>query len=262
MKSSEDKQENLKKSIEWISEASEEKASLVCFPEFQMAYSPSGQSPAALAANAETVRGEFVSALARAARKHRIAAVVTIYEKSGRPDRVYDTALEISARGQIVRVYRKLHLYDALGFKESKKLAPGRAIMPPARTAAGRVGLMICYDLRFPELARLLAVAGADVLAVPSAWVQGEMKQEHWRTMVKARAIENGSYVIAPDQVGNIYCGSSMAVDPFGVVVAEIEGEREGLATFEIDKKRLSQVRSSLPLLKNRRTDIYRLSPL
>ena len=85
------------------------------------------------------------------------------------------------------------------------------------------------------------------------------MKEDHWQTMVKARAIENGSYVVAPDQVGNIYCGRSMVVDPFGLVLADM-GQREGIEVVEIDAKRVQQVRRSLPLLKNRRADIYSLS--
>jgi predicted amidohydrolase len=105
-----------------------------------------------------------------------------------------------------------------------------------------------------------LTVKGADVLIAPSAWVAGEMKEEHWQTMIKARAIENGSYIVAPDQVGNIYCGKSMVVDPFGIVLLDM-GKREGMKIVDIDKTRINQVRSSLPLLKNRRTDIYTLSP-
>jgi deaminated glutathione amidase len=165
----------------------------------------------------------------------------------------------ISQSGAITSVYRKLHLYNALGFKESTKLIPGKSIVKPAKTSAGSVGLLICYDLRFPELSRLLTIKGADALVVPSAWVAGEMKEEHWQTMIKARAIENGSYVIAPDQVGNIYCGMSMVVDPFGVVLLDM-GQREGVEMVDIDRARIQQVRRSLPLLKNRRTDIYRLS--
>jgi predicted amidohydrolase len=156
-------------------------------------------------------------------------------------------------------IYRKLHLYDALGFKESAKLSKGKDIKGPVRTKAGSVGLMICYDLRFPELSRILTLKGADVLVAPSAWVQGEMKEEHWQTMVKARAIENGAYVVAPDQVGNIYCGRSMVVDPFGVVLADME-KREGIEIVEVDRQRIREVRKSLPLLKNRRSDVYNLS--
>ena len=259
MRSSEDKQENLEKSVDFIAEAAGKGAELVCFPEFQMGFSPATQSAAQLAGVAETVKGNFVSTLAAAAKKNRIGIVAAIYEKSGRPNRVYDTAVMISPAGKVSAAYRKLHLYNALGFKESAKLAPGKTIAKPAKTNAGSIGLLICYDLRFPELSRILAVRGADVLVAPSAWVAGEMKEEHWQTMVKARAIENGSYVVAPDQVGNIYCGRSMAVDPFGVVLVDM-GQREGVEAVDIDRSRVQKVRKSLPLLKNRRTDVYKLT--
>jgi len=259
MRSSEDKRENLKKSVDFIAEAGGKGADLVCFPEFQMAFSPGSQSAAQLSGIAETVRGNFVSTLASAAKKNKIGIVATIYEKSDKSQRVYDTAVMISPVGKVSSVYRKLHLYNALGFKESAKLVPGKNIVKPAKTSAGSVGLLICYDLRFPEMSRILTVKGAAVLVAPSAWVAGEMKEEHWQTMIKARAIENGSYVIAPDQVGNIYCGRSMAVDPFGVVLVDM-GQREGVEIVDIDGSRVQQVRKSLPLLKNRRTDVYRLS--
>ncbi len=258
LKSSEDKQENLRRSVDYVAEASAKKASLVCFPEFQMAFSPGSQSPAELSKIAETINGNFVATLRAAARKNRIGVVCTIYEKS-KSDRVFDTAVVISSAGAVTSVYRKLHLYDALGFKESKKLVAGKKIEKPTKTAAGKVGVMICYDLRFPELSRLLTVSGADILVAPSAWVAGPMKEEHWQTMVKARAIENGSYVVAPDQAGNIYAGRSMVVDPFGTVLLDM-GQREGMEVVELDMGKVKQVRQSLPLLKNRRTDIYRLS--
>lgn len=257
LKSSEDKQENLKRSVDYIAEAAA-KASLVCFPEFQMAFSPSSQSPAELSKIAETVRGDFVTTLRSAARKNRIGVVATIYEKA-KGSRVFDTAIVISSSGAVMSVYRKLHLYDALGFKESKKLMAGKKIERPAKTPAGKIGVMICYDLRFPELSRLLTVNGADILVAPSAWVAGPMKEEHWQTMVRARAIENGSYVVAPDQVGNIYAGRSMVVDPFGVILLDM-GQNEGMDVVELDIGKVKKVRESLPLLKNRRTDIYRLS--
>ncbi len=258
LRSSEDKQENLKRSVAYIDEASAKKASLVCFPEFQMAFSPGSQSPAELSKIAETVRGDFVATLRAAAKKNRVGVVATIYEK-GRSNRVFDTAVVISAKGTIMSVYRKLHLYDALGFKESKKLIAGKKIEKPTKTLAGKIGIMICYDLRFPELSRILTVNGADMLIAPSAWVAGPMKEEHWQTMIKARAIENGSYVIAPDQIGNIYAGRSMVVDPFGRIVLDM-GQAEGVQVVELDMKKVKEVRQSLPLLKNRRTDIYHLS--
>ena len=224
-----------------------------------MAFSPSNQSAAELVDIAETTRGNFVSTLAKAAKKNKIEVVAAIYEQSSEPNRVFDTAVMINSAGKVSGAYRKLHLYNALGFKESAKLAPGKRIARPAKMGAGNIGLLICYDLRFPELSRILTVKGAELLVAPSAWVAGEMKEEHWQTMVKARAIENGSYVIAPDQLGNIYCGRSMAVDPFGVVLVDM-GHREGVEAVDIDKSRVQNVRKSLPLLKNRRTDVYQLS--
>ncbi|HEV8386404.1 MAG TPA: carbon-nitrogen hydrolase family protein [Nitrososphaera sp.] len=258
MQSSQDKQDNLLRSIDFIADAAAGKAELVCFPEFQMAFSPASQPAKELAAIAEPVAGGFVTALSKAARKNRVGIVATIYEKAG-SNKVYDTALVLNPAGMVSSIYRKLHLYDALGFKESAKLSKGKDIKGPVRTKAGSVGLMICYDLRFPELSRILTLKGADVLVAPSAWVQGEMKEEHWQTMVKARAIENGAYVVAPDQVGNIYCGRSMVVDPFGVVLADME-KREGIEIVEVDRQRIREVRKSLPLLKNRRSDVYNLS--
>jgi predicted amidohydrolase len=106
-------------------------------------------------------------------------------------------------------------------------------------------------------MSRILAVQGAEILVAPSAWVHGVMKEEHWETILKARAIENGLYIIAPNQLGNIFSGRSMVIDPFGVVELDI-GSREGMEIVEIDRSRVRDVRKSLPLLKNRRTDVYR----
>lgn len=260
MKSSESKEENLKTSVDFISEAADRKASIVCFPEFQMAFSPLKQPLKELAKGvAEHVNGNFISVLCRAAKYNRINVIAAIYEKNwNKKDfRVYDTAVVITKEGQVTSVYRKLHLFDALGFKESKKLIHGNVIEKPVSTSVGNVGLMICYDMRFPEMSRILTVNGADILVVPSAWIHGIMKEEHWRTMVMARAIENGSYLIAPNQVGNIFSGRSMVADPFGRVLLDM-GDRQGIEIVEIDKSRIKEIRESLPLLKNRRLDVYR----
>jgi len=110
--------------------------------------------------------------------------------------------------------------------------------------------------LRFPEMSRIFASSGSEILVVPSAWVKGKMKEDHWITINKTRAIENGCYVISPDQVGNIYCGRSLVVDPFGKVLLDMK-KSEGIGTVGISLKQVKQVRKRLPLLQNRRVDIY-----
>ncbi|HXX96199.1 MAG TPA: carbon-nitrogen hydrolase family protein [Candidatus Bathyarchaeia archaeon] len=260
MKSSTDKEENLKISLDYIKEGARRKARLICFPEFQMAFSSAKQSSKQLTNVAESAKnGNFIVKLCSAARSCKIDVVATIYEKTDEVSfkRVYDTVVLINSRGNIISRYRKVHLYDALGFKESLKLMAGNSIEKPHATSTGTIGLMICYDIRFPEMSRILAVQGAEILAAPSAWIQGVMKEEHWVTLLKARSIENGLYMVAPDQVGNIFSGRSMVIDPFGSVVLDM-GNREGMEVVDIDISRVQNVRKSLPLLKNRRNDVYR----
>ena len=256
IKSSTDKKENLNMACASIDEAKSKGAQLIAFPEFLMAVSPGEQSAADLAALGESIDGPFVSALRDAARASETAVLATIYETCTVPNRVFDTAVWIDGGGRIAAVYRKLHLYDAFGFKESDKFHPGADIATPVACAGAGCGVMICYDLRFPEMARMLALGGADVLFAPSGWVQGDMKLDHWQTMIKARALENGCYLVAPDQTGNIYIGHSLVVDPFGRIVADM-GEKEGLAIIDLDLGMIAEARKKLPLLKNRRTEVY-----
>jgi predicted amidohydrolase len=259
MKSSTDKKENLRISLDFVKEGARRKAGLICFPEFQMAFSSAKQSTKQLANVAESLDDNFILKLCSAARSCNIEVVGTIYEKSDASSdkRVYDTAVLINSKGKIISRYRKVHLYDALGFKESLKLMAGNSIELPSATSAGTIGLMICYDIRFPEISRILAVQGAEILVAPSAWVQGVMKEEHWVTLLKARSIENGLYMVAPDQVGQIFSGRSMVIDPFGSVILDM-GNREGMEVVDIDISRVRSIRKSLPLLKNRRKDVYR----
>jgi predicted amidohydrolase len=256
IQSSTDRSENLEKALRLIDQAKSQGAELIAFPEFLMAFSPASQSAAELTAVAESVDGPFISALRDSARKAKLRVLAAIYETSPVPHRVYDTAVWLDAAGDIASVYRKLHLYDAFGFKESDKFHPGADIAPLVNFGGAHCATMICYDLRFPELARLLTLEGANILFAPSGWVQGDLKVEHWQTMIKARALENGCFVIAPDQVGNIYTGHSMAVDPLGRTLVELQ-DKEELALIEIDLAMIKETREKLPLLQNRRTDVY-----
>ena len=255
-KASTNKETNLKKIISYIEKAAAKKAKLCAFPEFMMFYTSSSQTSQQLASLAEPIDGDFVNTIAKAAKQNRIQIVGSFYEKSRKKDRVFDTSFVIDSSGKVISTYRKIHLYDALGFKESDKMTPGSKITKPVNTTLGKVGMMICYDLRFPEMSRSLAAAGSEILIAPSAWVKGNQKEEHWITINKARAIENGCYVIAPDQVGNIYCGRSLVVDPYGKILLDMK-KKQGIGYVDIDLNKVKQTRKILPLLKNRRTDIY-----
>lgn len=255
-KASTKKENNLKKIISYISKAAAKNATLCAFPEFMMFYTNSSQTSKQLANLAETINGTFVTTIAKAAKENQIQVIGSFYEKSKKKDRVYDTSFVIDKSGKVISTYRKIHLYDALGFKESDKMVSGSKIAKPVKTSIGKIGMMICYDLRFPEMSRSLAVAGSEILIVPSAWVKGNMKEEHWITINKTRAIENGCYIIAPDQVGNIYCGRSLVVDPYGKILLDMK-KKQGIGFVNIDLDMVKQTRKVLPLLKNRRTDVY-----
>ena len=255
-KASTNKKQNLKKILDYIGKASKKGAQLCAFPEFMMFYTPSSQTSKELSSLAETINGNFVKTIAKAAKKNSIQVIGTFYEKSRKKNRVYDTSFLINKSGKVVSTYRKIHLYDALGFKESDKMISGSKIIKPSKTSIGKVGMLICYDLRFPEMSRILTTSGSEILVVPSAWVKGEMKEEHWITLNKTRALENGCYVLAPDQVGNIYCGRSLAVDPFGKILLDMK-KRHGIAIVNISLDKVKKTRKVLPLLKNRRVDIY-----
>lgn len=250
------KQKNLDKILAYVRQASENGAAICAFPEFMMLYTSSSQTARQLAKEAEPITGNFVSTISQAAQEHKIQVIGSFYETSPRIDRVYDTLFVSDQQGKIVSTYRKIHLYDALGFKESNKMASGSNIAKPVKTLIGKVGLMVCYDLRFPELSRSLAAAGSEILVAPSAWVDGYMKKEHWYVLNRTRAIENGCYVLAPDQIGHIYCGCSMVVDPYGKVLLDMK-QRQGIGYVDVDISKVKNTRKLLPLLKNRRTDIY-----
>ena len=210
-----------------------------------------------LAPVAEPLDGPFVSALATAARAHGVTVLAGMFETvDGDSSRAYNTVVAVGPDGGLVGRYRKQHLFDALGWVESDRLEPGRPedrlVFPCAEVT---VGVMTCYDLRFPELARALTDDGCDVIAVPSAWVAGPLKEDQWTTLVRARAIENVVYVAAADQPGPAYAGRAMVVDPFGVVVASL-GEGAGRTAADIDAGRIAGCRKRMPSLQHRRWSV------
>jgi len=210
-----------------------------------------------LAPVAEALDGPFVAALSGAARAHGVTVLAGMFEPvEGDPSRAYNTVVAVGPDGGLVGRYRKQHLFDALGWVESERLEPGRAEDRLVFTCADvTVGVMTCYDLRFPELSRALADDGCDVIAVPSAWVAGPLKEDQWTTLVRARAIENVVYVAAADQPAPAYAGRAMVVDPFGVVVASL-GEGPGRTVADVDPGRIAECRKRMPSLQHRRWSV------
>jgi deaminated glutathione amidase len=220
---------------------------LVVFPEaFARDFGKPGSDVSPFA---EATDGPFGTELTRLADEHGRTVVAGMFETSDDPARPFNTLL---VRGGASAEYRKIHLYDSFGYRESDRLSGG-ATMPVTVDVGGfRLGLMTCYDLRFPELARALVDAGAEVLVVPAAWVAGERKVEHWRTLLRARAIENTVHVVAAAQPAPRYTGHSMVVDPLGDVLAEAGPDAEVVEAV-LDRAELDAARRTNPSLANRR---------
>ncbi|HEY9719100.1 MAG TPA: carbon-nitrogen hydrolase family protein [Trichormus sp.] len=249
-----DKAANLRKMELLVAQARSEGADLIAFPEASM-YG-FGAADDNLIQVAEPVHGEFVTALQEIARLNHIFILAGMFEGSADARRVYNTVVVVDDNGKFIDSYRKLHLYDAFGVMESDRFLPGDGETMHFECAGITIGVMICYDLRFPEVARHLAFLGAEAVIVPAAWYAGPLKDAHLEILCRARAIENNIYVAAVMQVGQNFTGNTMVVDPMGVIQAS-RGEMEGLLLSELVHDRVESVRAISPTLKNRRTDVY-----
>ncbi len=228
-------------------------AALVVFPEYSSYFvDPFDDS---LTAHAEPLDGPFVQALVGLASAHRIHIVAGLLEEATDGRRVRNTVVAVDASGLVAK-YRKLHLYDAFGQRESDWVEPGEISEPETFDLGGlRFGLMTCYDLRFPEVGRTLADVGAEVFLVPAEWVRGPLKEHHWRTLLHARAIENTVYVAAADHPPPLGVGNSMIVDPQGVEIAAI-GTATDVVVAHLDHEAVERVRRVNPALRLRRMGV------
>lgn len=225
---------------------------------------------------AQPIDGPFACGMNELAAKHGLWLVYTVNERNddggagvsgatgaaadqaaahatGNP---YNTAVLVDATGRQQGVYRKVHLFDTDFTRESDRMAGGSALFEPVDTPFGKIGLTICYDLRFPEAARFAALRGCQLLINPAAWVSGNLKAEQWRTLLAARAIENEMFVAGVSRVDAGYIGQSAIFSPDGVMLAS-GGSRECLVTARIDFAEMETVRAAMPVLQHRRPDLY-----
>jgi len=257
MDSRDDKQANLEQASALIREAAAKGAALAAFPE-TMSYIGRGFSQ-----QAETIPGPLSRFLCEQSKENSLWLVSGSFPEQDPSGKPKNTMLLIDPDGNIRAKYSKLHMFDveiANGpvYKESAHNTAGDSIVL-ADTPFGRLGFAICYDLRFDEVFRIMALNGAQVVIIPSSFTMNTGK-DHWEPLLRARAIENGIYIVAPAQIGqkvgmNAY-GKSMVIDPWGDVIARA-GDRTCCVTAEIDLDYLENVRAQVPSLRNRREDIY-----
>jgi deaminated glutathione amidase len=240
---------NLAEATALIAEAGERGAALVVLPEYASFFEH--RMGPRFAEHAQDLDGPFIEGVRAAAERAALVAVVGLVERA-EGDRFRNTAVAVSGDG-VVATYRKTHLYDAFGADESTWVEAG-ALEPPQTFLVGdlRAGLQTCYDLRFPEVTRVLADADVDLVLVPADWVPGPGKVHHWRTLLTARAIENTAFVAAAGQIPPEGVGTSLILDPAGATLAEL-GEQRGLALADLDPARLREVRAANPALRLRR---------
>ncbi len=252
-----DKSANLARADELITQAAGQGASLVVLPEMFLSWGPLE----AVIRQAEPIPGPDAQALADLARRHRVMLLAgSIAERDPAESRAFNTSLLFAPDGTLLSRYRKLHRFDVnlpgqIVSRESDWIAPGSDTVVVS-TPLGRLGLAICYDLRFPELFRRLTDDGYDILLLPSAF-SAATGRDHWDVLLSARAIENQCYLIAANQCGTGAAkfpthGHSQIIDPWGIALAQ-GGDEETVVLAEIDRARIAEVRRRLPMRAHRR---------
>ncbi len=257
MTSTGDRARNLATAVRLLNEAADLGARLVGLPEN---FAFMGRDEERIA-TAEPLEGPTLGAIREVARERRIWIVAgSVAENVGQPGKTANTSVLVADDGSVAAAYRKIHLFDVnipdgARYAESETVVPGdKVVLAP--TPLGRIGLTICYDLRFPELYRQLSGLGAEVVFIPAAFTLFTGK-DHWEVLLRARAIENLSYVVAPAQVGRhsanrMTYGNAMIVDPWGTVLARCP-DGEGVCVARFDRARMERARQELPALKHRR---------
>jgi predicted amidohydrolase len=262
MTSGPEKAANLEKGERLVARAAATGADVVVLPE---KWNAIGDGEVLHAAAEPLEGGETVGTMADWARHHGITLVGgSIAEQREGHEKLSNTSIVFGPDGEVLGVYRKIHLFDVevegLVYRESEDEEPGEEPVV-VRGEGWPIGLSVCYDIRFPELYRILALEGAELVTVPAAFTV-PTGRDHWQVLIRARAIENQCYIAAPGQVGETRPGKpsygrSLIVDPWGIVLAQAPDE-ETVISAELDRARLHQIREKLPSLKNRQAHAYR----
>ena len=229
-------------------------AQLLVFPESLMSVYEKERE--AFVNESQPVDGPFPAAMNAIAREEGLWLVYTMNERADNGGLPFNTAIITDDMGTVRGIYRKTHLFDTDFTQESSRMQASDALFQPIDTPFGRLGLAICYDLRFPEVARVEALDGCQVMIYPAAWADGKVKAHQWRTLLAARAIENGMFVVGVSRADAGYIGQSCVVDPRGTIIAQA-GPDEQLLTCTIDTDLIAQVRAINPTLDHRRPALY-----
>lgn len=245
----EDKRGNLYKILSHLENSSQY---LNVFPEYCMGVPVKGLTRNFVQENAEPIDGEFVSKIVSKSGEKGNAVVFTTYLRE--KGEVYNAAI-LAEKGHIKGVYKKIHLFDAFGYKESEIFSAGEDILVVGLNDFV-LGLAICFDLRFPEIFRIMTYKGANLFIVPSGWYMGQYKVEQWRALTSSRAHENVSFLVAVDQTSPFFIGHSIMVSPYGVTVKEL-GEEESCVSLQADIREVVDARKVIPSITLSKTKLY-----
>lgn len=244
-----DKRENLRKVLQLLDGT---EADLAVFPEYMMGVAPDGLTAQYIRSLAEPLTGEFIGSIADKLRERGFSAVIHAYLLEG--DKVSNAAILIE-KGSVRAIYRKIHLFDAFGYKESSMFAAGSELAV-VKLGGFTTGMAVCFDLRFPELFRAMALRGADLFIVPAAWYRGPSKEDQWYALTRARAHENVAFLVAVNQTGALFTGRSVLVNPMGHVLVDL-GVGERSLRVAVDPSEVREAREKVPVLNLLRRELY-----
>ncbi|HUX92380.1 MAG TPA: carbon-nitrogen hydrolase [Ignavibacteriaceae bacterium] len=274
MAMSEDTDNNLSKAISWIEKAADEGGEVICLPELFSSQYFCQKEDIKFFNLAESIPGKTTKAIGEIARKRKVVTVVPLFEKRA-PGIYHNSLVVIDNTGEIIGLYRKMHIPDDPAFYEKFYFTPGDLGFKAFETSAGKIGTLICWDQWFPEAARITAMMGASILFYPTAigWhpheklEHGKAQFESWQTIQKGHAVANGIYVAAVNRVGLEklneesdgieFWGSSFIADPQGIIIAQASAGKEEIIFADVDLSRIEYVRQNWPFFRDRRSDAY-----